>query len=123
MLLTIIPSIIIIVGLYIYAGVLRSKMEHRITVDHRDFLKSIKVDGANKLKNAWVYGEGKHALFSIEINGKRRRYDSLFTDKSTLSKLNDQELLSSCCKLIVVQRLFYLTLVISILLGIAASNT
>lgn len=123
MLYILIASTIVLVGLFIYSRLLRGRMEHSLTINHRGFLKSLKIDGAHKLKNAWIYGEGQEAIFSIEIDGKRRRYDSLFTDSKIMASLNDNELTVLCGKLIVLRRIFYIGLPICILIFLAQINT
>ena len=123
MLYILIALTIFFVGLFIYSRILRGKMEYSLTINHRGFLKSLKIDGYHKLKNSWVYGEGQEAIFSIEIDGKRRRYDSLFTDTKIIASLNDNELAGICERLIVLRRIFYMGFPVLILIFLAEIST
>lgn len=123
MLFILIASTIVLVGLFIYSRLLRGRMEHSLTINHRGFLKSLKIDGAHKLNNSWEYGEGQEAIFSIEIDGERKRYDSLFTDTKTIASLNDNELAEICGRLIILRRIFYICFPVYILIFIAEIAT
>ncbi len=98
-------------------------MEYRLIVHHRDFLKSIKIDSVDKIKNSWVYGDGKYVLFSIEIDGERRRYETLFTDTKTIASLNDQELLIMHNKLKRARLAILTILGVCVVLGLFGRNT
>ncbi len=97
-------------------------MEYRLIVHHRDFLKSIKVDSVDKIKNSWVYGDGKYVLFSIEIDGERRRYETLFTDTKTIGSLNDKELLIMHNKLKRTRLAILTILGVCVVLGLLGRN-
>ncbi len=97
-------------------------MEYRLIVHHRDFLKSIKIDSVDKIKNSWVYGDGKYVLFSIEIDGERRRYETLFTDTKTIGSLNDKELLIMHNKLKRARLAILTILGVCVILGLLGRN-
>ena len=98
-------------------------MEYHLTVNHRDFLKSLKIDGVHKLKNSWMYGEGREAIFTVEINGKRKRYETIFTDKELMSSLKDDQLIVLHEKLVKLKRILYMWTGTWLLLFLAAINT
>lgn len=94
-------------------------MQHRLIAHHRGFLKSLKVDGINKFKDKCKYDDQAQVLFSIEVDGKRKTYDFLFTNIKVISSLEDNELLALCKKLINIKSIVGIWLLCCFIASIA----
>lgn len=70
----------------------RSHIEHLLITRHKGFMRTIKAD-SGRLSEASLNDHFHEVGLTIEVDGEIRPYESLFSDKKTLSRLNDVEVL------------------------------
>ena len=79
-------------------------MEYLLAIEERPFLNSLKIDGPSKLP---LGGGVSRYHFSIQVDGKIRTYNSIFSDLKLISKTNNKDLIQYC-KLLKKSRLILL---------------
>jgi hypothetical protein len=81
-------------------ALIRSRMEYLLIIRHGDFMRNLKINFLGKP----VRGSNNHAEFSVELNGKLRRYSSIFHNRNLLAELGDEEIDKLCLKYIALRR-------------------